>query len=417
MIQASLCTGMLNNVNTGQLRKQIRKAYPELDNAFASLTDALQQELDAIAALKASGAPVIPEVNFDDIATAGLSPELQQQVRLRGCLVVRNTFERSQAEQWNLEVHAYIQNNAYYEKRADEHQRAGKVSIKHPQILDIYWSKPQVLARQSERLVKLRSELNLLWNYHNGDNSAFDPHRDACYVDRLRIREPHDNSLGLPLHVDACSVESWFSRTDIERTYAALLNGQLEHYNPFDAIDRVNTTTVPEKCASSVFRTYQGWTALTEQGPNSGTLQLVPTPLSLAWVFMRLLQADCIADSTVYPVPGGSLNLDPHLHSVLFDSLCSIPVVQPGDSVWWHPDVVHAVEKQNSSDQYSTVMYIAAAPDCDRNKAYQAMQSASFKDGLSPPDYPAVHAEQYFTDRAQLSDLSNLGRMQMGLAS
>ena len=33
--------------------------------------------------------------------------------------------------------------------------------------------------------------------------------------------------------------------------------------------------------------------------------------------------------------------LDPSFHGRLYNSLVSIPKVYPGDTVWWHPDLIH----------------------------------------------------------------------------
>jgi len=41
-----------------------------------------------------------------------------------------------------------------------------------------------------------------------------------------------------------------------------------------------------------MFRTFQGWTALTEQGPDDGTLQVLPVANAIAYVLLRALQAD-----------------------------------------------------------------------------------------------------------------------------
>ena len=64
-----------------------------------------------------------------------------------------------------------------------------------PQIYGLYWSRPQVMARQDE----------------------FDPDRDYIYADRLRRRRPGDTTLGLSPHVDAGSYERWLDplRRDI----------------------------------------------------------------------------------------------------------------------------------------------------------------------------------------------------------
>ena len=41
-----------------------------------------------------------------------------------------------------------------------------------------------------------------------------------------------------------------------------------------------------------MFRTYQGWTALTRQGPTDGTLRLIPIAAGIAYVLLRALQDD-----------------------------------------------------------------------------------------------------------------------------
>ena len=33
--------------------------------------------------------------------------------------------------------------------------------------------------------------------------------------------------------------------------------------------------------------------------------------------------------------------LSPKYHALLRDKLVSIPKVFPGDTVWWHPDLIH----------------------------------------------------------------------------
>jgi hypothetical protein len=41
-----------------------------------------------------------------------------------------------------------------------------------------------------------------------------------------------------------------------------------------------------------MFRTYQGWAALTRQGPKDGTLRLIPIAEGIAGVLLRALQDD-----------------------------------------------------------------------------------------------------------------------------
>jgi|TARA_B100001013_G_C24427641_1_gene370470 hypothetical protein len=55
--------------------------------------------------------------------------------------------------------------------------------------------------------------------------------------------------------------------------------------------------------------------------------------------------------------------------------------VEPGDTVWWHADVVHAVEhKHQGSGVSSSVLYIGSAPWCDRNLHYLERQKPPFPD-------------------------------------
>lgn len=95
--------------------------------------------------------------------------------------------------------------------------------------------------------------------------------------------------------------------------------------------------------------------------------------------------------------------------------MVTIPHVEPGDTVWWHPDLVHAVESEHRGDGYSNVIYIAATPRCRKNLTYAQRQAEHFLTGLSSPDFPAEHLETDFDGRATVDDLTDLGRAQMAL--
>jgi len=95
-------------------------------------------------------------------------------------------------------------------------------------------------------------------------------------------------------------------------------------------------------------------------------------------------------------------------------ALSSIPLVEPGDTVWWHPDIIHAVENEHAGKGYSNVIYIAAAPWCEKNAAYLERQKQAFLAGRSAPDFAPEDFEVHYKNRATLEDLSDLGRRQMG---
>ena len=95
--------------------------------------------------------------------------------------------------------------------------------------------------------------------------------------------------------------------------------------------------------------------------------------------------------------------------------MVSIPEVQPGDTVFWHTDVCHAVGDEHAGKEYASVIYIGSAPDCAKNRAYPAeTEKEAFLAGRSAPDFAAMDFEVDFEGRATEADLTPVGRTQMG---
>jgi hypothetical protein len=89
--------------------------------------------------------------------------------------------------------------------------------------------------------------------------------------------------------------------------------------------------------------------------------------------------------------------------------------MHPGDTVFWHSDVIHAVENEHRGNGYSNVMYIASTPGCDKNDAYLKRQLPAFLSGQTPPDFAPDNFEVDFTGRGTEEGLTPLGRSQLGL--
>jgi hypothetical protein len=109
------------------------------------------------------------------------------------------------------------------------------------------------------------------------------------------------------------------------------------------------------------------------------------------------------------------LSITPDWHAEMIGGTVSIPEVMPGDTVWWHTDICHSVADEHAGNEYASVIYIGSAPDCAKNRAYLPRQNAAFLSGSSPPDFAPMHFEVDFQGRADLDDLTALGRRQMGL--
>ncbi len=107
------------------------------------------------------------------------------------------------------------------------------------------------------------------------------------------------------------------------------------------------------------------------------------------------------------PPPGRALSVNPQYHGLLLQALSSIPLMEPGDTVFWHSDVVHRRRKRTSGEGgYSNVMYISSTPGCAKNTAYLAKQAPAFLTSKTPPDFAADDFEVDFKGRGTEADLT-----------
>ena len=137
----------------------------------------------------------------------------------------------------------------------------------------------------------------------------------------------------------------------------------------------------------------------------------------MAYILTRPLLQDVAENSLCGSLPAKALSVNSEFHSLLLRGLVSIPKVYPGDTVWWHPDVVHAVEDQHKGKNYSNVIYVGSAPYCQKNLDYAKKQSVSFLKGKSPPDFAAEDYEVNYYGRATIDNLTLLGKKQMALVN
>jgi hypothetical protein len=399
-------------------KNQLRENGADVTTAYQIARDAMLGEAEVIHAETAAGRSVIPEIDYADIAAGTIRRETRQKIRHCGAVVIRGVFDKSQAEDWNAELGAYIDDNDYYTRQKEKagiDKYFSDLQSGLPQIFGLYWSKPQIMARQAIEMAVTKSFLNHLWDLEGGTGGpTFDPNFDYAYADRTRRRQPGDTTLGLSPHMDAGSYERWTDPA-FQKIYRHVFDGGWDKFNPWQAAHRTETVEYPSPAVCSAFRTFQGWTALTTQGPGDGTLKLVPITKGIGYMLLRALQDDVAENDLCGAEPGRALSADPLWHPELLNSLVSIPEVAPGDTVWWHPDVVHAVEDEHHGRNYSNVIYIGASPACDKNAAYIKKQAPAFLTGRSAPDFAAEDYEVNFKGRATVDDLTEVGKKQMGL--
>jgi len=398
------------------IKKNLREALPNHAAIFAEVEAEMKQRVATIVQERDAGEDVIPTLQYADIEAGKVSPERIAKIKERGACVIRQTFPAEQARAWDDEIAWYVEENGLTAKLAHAavDNYFGDLKSAKPQIYGIYWSRPQVQARQSDSLTRVRVFLNKLWKAESEGKLYFDPNHVPSYADRIRRRPPGSATLGLSPHVDGGSVERWLDE-NFRNVYRHVFSGDWRTYDAFDAAWRPDAREVSSPAVCSMFRTFQGWTALTQQGKGDGTLQLIPIANSMVYVLLRALQDDVAEDDLCGAKPGRTLAINPQYHGVLIDALSSIPLMQPGDTVFWHSDVVHAVENEHRGTGYSNVMYISSTPGCAKNAAYTARQAPAFLTGETPPDFAPDNFEIDFKGRATMADLTPLGRSQMGI--
>jgi hypothetical protein len=400
-----------------QAKADLRARMRDLPERFATMDAYVREQVQAVRDEHASSGAV-PEVAYADIVAGRVTPAQQERIRRRGCVVLRGVFEPSQVQAWNDSIAAYIEQLGYEElakSKAGLDKYFSGLGASKPQIYSLYWSPAQIEARQHPNMARAKVFLNNLWDSRGADGQMeFDPNRECTYADRIRRRPPGAVGLGLSPHADGGSVERWCDPS-FHEVYREVFFGDVSQYNPFSARGRTHTHEIPSPAVASVFRSFQGWTALSSQGPGDGTLRLVPIAKGMAWMLLRALLPDVPADDLCGAQPGRAHGANKQWHQTLLDAEVSIPVVHPGDTVWWHSDVIHSVEEQHSGKGYSSVTYIGAAPWCEKNERFLQRQAQAFEQGRSCPDFAAEDYELNFAARATAAHLSDLGKKQMGL--
>ncbi|KAG2017541.1 hypothetical protein CC2G_007041 [Coprinopsis cinerea AmutBmut pab1-1] len=313
------------------------------------------------------------------------------------------------------------------------------------QFFQLYWTRAQVQARSHPNVLAATVWLNKL--YHVKDEKLMeaegvDLSTPLTYADRFRIRHPNNLWPGFPPHVDGGAIERW-EDPSFRKCFADILSGDWRKHDPYDLAGRLNarSSLYGRPNQSSVFRTFQGWLAMSETAPTEGTLKVFPdVHLSNAYIILRPffrplvspnspdirhpknweLDLDSSGFAGIFPRDGGYAGPRPttalHPHLELEKTMTSVPKVYPGDAVFWHCDVVHSVEEEHTGSEDSAVMYIPAVPLTKMNSEYVQRQKERFLAHERPPDFPKGRAEKDFVGVAGLADiLSERGKIAMGI--
>jgi hypothetical protein len=397
------------------LRARIEASGRGVDDVFAAVERRVSARIAEIDADLAAGESVWPVIDYADIENGTVTAAQLDKLKRRGCLVVRGHFPREQALAWDESILDYVERNHFFENyRGPGDDFFGSVDSK-PEIYPIYWSHAQMRARQSERMARVQFFLNSLWRHESDGVQWFDPARDALYPDRIRRRPPGTDSGGLGTHLDPGTLDLWMTR-EYQTAFRHLFDGDVEAYDPWDAAHRTTGPQYPGSTMCSAFRTFQGWTALSDMDHDQGVLHTVPIPEAMAYLMLRPLLRDVPDDDMCGVTVNQVFPASEKWHPELVAAQAGIPDVRAGDSVWWHCDMIHSVAPVTGQRGWGNVMYIPAAPWCPRNERYAEHVREAFLTGASPSDFPAEHYERDWDGRFTVDDLNDIGRRGMGFA-
>ena len=217
----------------------------KINGAWKRLNKELDVKLAQLAELQERSIPVVTVEAIRD----GLDAAALDQVRASGCVVVRGVIDAEQARGFKTRVQEY--------SRAHPSHRGFPAD--NPQVLELYWSRPQVEARQHPNVYATLVALNHIWSQGSDKVSSSVENESSedsdliaragvdldtvyTYGERLRIRQPFDTSFRLGPHMDGGSIER-FEDPNYRQAYAPIFEGYVDEH-PVSWLSFVDDTFV-----------------------------------------------------------------------------------------------------------------------------------------------------------------------------
>ncbi|KAM7189085.1 Protein of unknown function (DUF1479) domain containing protein [Naviculisporaceae sp. PSN 640] len=453
----------------------------ELEASWARLLEALKDEVENISS---RGSQITPTIDFSDINDPAKTADFQRQLKACGLGLVRGVVPRADAQTAIDETVKYLERKHDFKEPTvqdptcfDFFWTPAQVRTRaHPHVLQAQrWAMSLWDNDHDDRMAtrfpisygdririhganiggvgpEAQAEKKKVEAANGDDNDNPNSEADAQKA-ALELLGDFASSTVIA-QVDNGSLERWepdgYGRGG---TYQSIFKGEWEKYNPWDPTHRVSATSdlYNGYGACSIFRMYQGVVALSTIEP--GLIRLLPSPkLATAYFLLRPFfspktkqperrfgpEWDAYLDASNWTldrehstiihgaVPGHAQRLTerwhPHLH--LRKTLVTIPTLQTGDYIVWHPDLAYHIasnpnvmasrapsppppgvddDESSSSRSVSVLVYVPAAPLTQNSALYLARQRKTFLRGHPTPDFDA-------TGSGLNSEASHVGR-------
>ncbi|KAK3903885.1 hypothetical protein C8A05DRAFT_14179 [Staphylotrichum tortipilum] len=407
-----------------------------VSSSWRRLLRQLPAEINAVSSL---GSTAVPTISFTDIGEGQQSEAFLRDLRKRGVGIIRGVVPENTAVAWSKETGEYVR---------QQNPQAGSAAAGH----DVFWSPAQVKARAHTNLLAAQRFVMSIWT--SADPSArVTTNFPISYADRMGVRRTGGLEGSSYAHVDGGSVERWepdgYGRAG---TYKDIFQGRWEDYDPWESSTRLAVTSdlYHRASACSIFRMFQGWLALQPIPSGPGSVQVCPLPrLATTYFLLRPFFSPSSQFSTTTTtttatsesedwllnrpqnsilhgaLPSYAQEITPalHPHLQLARSLVSVPDLEPGDYLIWHPDLIHSVpptttttsDAETSSSSPSPVlaphtsMYLPACPLTQTNALYLARQRKAFLLGAPGPDFGGGRGESGHAGRPGVREVNDAG--------
>jgi hypothetical protein len=461
----------------------------ELEASWARLIHALRDHVDDIAS---RGSSLTPSIDFGDIHNPEARAAFARDLKRYGLGLVRGVVPRDDAKVAIDETVKYLEKQTDFKEPSPQDPTCfdffwtpAQVRTRaHPRVLEAQRFAMSLWDNNADDRMAIRFPIAYgdRLRIHGANIGSVGPDAPKKVVEKdgspngdvdddLEAQQAAAELLGdfnsstVIAQVDNGSLERWepdgYGRGG---TYDAVFRGEWEKYDPWDPTYRVSAT--PDLYngygACSIFRMYQGVVALSTIEP--GLIRLLPSPkLATAYFLLRPFfspktkpperrdgpEWDAFLDpsnwaldkeqSTIIhgAVPGHAQRLTelwhPHLH--IRRTLVTIPTLQTGDYIVWHPDLAYHITSNpnvmasraptpppRSADDddgpipgrpVSILVYVPAAPLTQTNALYLARQRKTFQRGHPGPDFDStgsgLGSEATHVGRPTETDIAEVG--------
>ena len=117
---------MFENIDIKKVKEELRNYSKNYRENFAKIEKFIEAEIQEILNFKKNNKSIIPEISINEIDLN--KTRVIEDIKKRGCVIIRDVFEDKFIENLNLQLEKYIDENNYYE---DQKKKADPVSYTH----------------------------------------------------------------------------------------------------------------------------------------------------------------------------------------------------------------------------------------------------------------------------------------------